>query len=203
MFDDPKARRAWRHFRLRVELMLSSVSSGVRRELLDDLAAHVRDMVARSPDGAGEYEKLKAALDRMGDPREFLAPLIGEAIFRDPRRDVGFGQAGRAMLALLSRGWSLAWRSASLLFAALFGALTILVAAGSLLDPTAVGLFRLGPDDVQLRLLGGEGGMPLLVPWIAIGLLALAAVSIGFVWRQARRLVFEILIGGGIENDPD
>jgi hypothetical protein len=203
MFDDPKARRAWRHFRLRVELMLSSVSRGVRHELLDDLAAHVRDMVAHGPDGAGEYERLQVALERMGDPREFLAPLIGEAIFRDPRRDVGFGQTGRAMLSLLSRGWHLAWRSMSVLLTALLGALTILVAVGSLLDSAAVGLFRLGPDEVQLRLLGGHGGVPLFMPWLAISLIALAMVSMAFAWRQARRVVLEVLMNGASENDRD
>jgi hypothetical protein len=202
MFDDPRARRAWRHFRLRVELMLSSVSSGVRRELLDDLAAHVRDRVAHDRDGAGEHERLKAALDRMGDPREFLAPLIGEAIFRDPRRDLGFGQAGRALLSLLSRGWLLAWRSAAVLFAALLSALAVLVAAGSLLEPAAVGLFQLGPDEFQLRLLGGRGGTPFLAPWLAIGLLALAAASMAMAWRQARRLVVKILTTRD-QNDRD
>jgi hypothetical protein len=176
--------------------MLSSVSGGVRRELLDDLGTHVRDLVAHGRDGAGEYERLRAALERIGDPREFLAPLVGEAIFRDPCRDAGFGQTGRAMLSLLSRGWRFAWRSASTLLAGLLGALATLVAFGSLLRPQAVGLFRLGPDDFGLRLLGGQGGVPLFTPWFAIGLLALAAVSIAFAWRQARRLVLEILMNG-------
>ena len=203
MFSDPQARAAWRQFRLRVELMLSSVSSSVRRELLDDLATHVRDLVAHSEDGAGEYEKLRVALERMGDPREFLAPLVGEAIFRDPGRDVGFGQAGGALLSLLSRGWRLAWRSATALLAALLGLFAILVAFGSLLDPEAVGLFRLGPDDIQLRLLGSRGGLPLFTPWFAIGLLALAAGSLAFAWRQARRLVLEILMNGASKHDDD
>ena len=201
MFSEPRARRAWRHFRLRVELMLSSVSGGVRRELVDDLAAHVLDLVAHGRDDAGEYERLRAALQRIGDPREFLAPLVGEAIFRDPPRDVGVGQAGRVLLSLLSRGWRLAWRSASVLLAAVLGALAILVAVGSMLGPEAVGLFRLGPDEIQLRLLGGQGGVPLFAPWLAIGLLVLAAVSGAFAWRQARRLVLEILTDGAPGND--
>jgi hypothetical protein len=196
MFSEPEARDSWRRFRFRVELMLSSVSGGVRRELLDDLASHVHDLVAHGQDGTSEHERLRAALERMGDPREFLAPLVGEAIFRDPRRDVGFGQAGRALLSLLSRGTRLAWRSASALLAALLGALAALVAVGSLLDPEKVGLFRLGPDDIHLRLLGGQGGVALFAPWFAIGLLALAAVSTAFAWRQARRLILEILMNG-------
>lgn len=201
MFSEPKARDAWRQFRFRVELMLSSVSGGVRRDLLEDLTAHVRDLVALGPDGASEHERLQAALERMGDPREFLAPLVGDAIFRDPRRDVGFGQAGRAMLSLLTRGWRLAWRSASALLAALLGALAALVAFGSLLDPQAVGLFQLGPDDIQLRLLGGQRGIALFTPWFAIGLLALAAASMAFAWRQARRLILEILMNGAPGHD--
>lgn len=203
MFSEPKARQAWRRFRLRVELMMSSVSRGVRRELLDDLASHVRDLVDHGQDGASEYERLRAALERMGDPRDFLAPLVGEAVFRDPRRDVGLRQAGRAMLSLLSRGWRLAWRSASTLLAVLLGALAALVAFGSLLDPGAVGLFRIGPDDIHLRLLGGQGGVPLFAPWFAIGLLALSAASIAYAWRQTRRLVLEILMNGATGNDRD
>jgi hypothetical protein len=203
MFREPKARRAWRHFRLRVELMLSSVSSGVRRELLDDLTAHVRDLVAHGSDSVGEYERLRAALERIGDPRDFLAPVIGDAIFRDPRRDVGFGQVGRALLSLFSRGWHVAWRAASVLLATVLGALAILVAIGSLLEPGAVGLFRLGPDDIQIRLLGGRGGVPLFTPWFAIGLSALAVVSMAFAWRQARRLLLQILMNGGFDHDCD
>jgi hypothetical protein len=196
MFSEPRARAAWRQFRFRVELILSSVSSSVRRELLDDLAAHVRELVAHDQDYTGEYEKLRAALERMGDPREFLAPLVGDAIFRDPRRDVGFGQAGRAMLSLLSRGSRLAWRSALALLATLVGALALVAALGSLLDPQSVGLFRIGPDDIQFRLLGGQAGAPLFAPWFALALLALATASTAFAWRQARRLVFEIMMNG-------
>lgn len=203
MFSEPEARHAWRQFRFRVELMLSSVSSGVRRELLEDLTAHVHDLVAHGPDRAGELERLRAALERMGDPREFLAPLVGEAIFRDPPRDVGIRQAVRAMLSLLSRGWRLAWRSASGLLAGLLGTLALLVAFGSLLEPDAVGLFRLGPDDIQLRLLGSPGGQPIFTPWFAIGLLALAAASITFAWWQARRLILEILMNGAPGHDRD
>lgn len=202
MFSDPRARRAWRHFRLRVELMLSSVSGGVRRELLDDLGAHVRDMVERGPENAGEYERLQAALGRIGHPREFLAPLIGEAIFRDPGRDLGLGGAGRAVLSLFSRGWHFAWRSALVLLAAVLGALMLVLAVGSLIDPSAVGLFRVGSDDVQLRILGGQGGVPLAVPWLAAGLLATGAASIALAWREARRLVVQILVNGASDHEP-
>ncbi len=203
MFNESDARSAWRKFRLRVELMLSSVSGRVRRELLDDLAAHVRELVSHGDPRASESARLHRALERMGDPREFLVPLVGEAIFRDPRRDLGIGQAGRAMLSLLARGSRLAWRSAAALLAALLGALAALVAFGNLLNPDAVGLFRLGPDDIHLRLFGGEGGEPLFAPWFALALLALAVASLAFAWRQARRLLVEILINGATGHRPD
>jgi len=196
MFTDRKARRAWRYFRLRVELMLSSVSRSVRRELLEDLAAHVREMVTDGPEGADEYERLQAALHRMGDPRDFLAPLIGDAILRDPGRDVGLAQRGRAILSLLARGSRVTWRSASTVIAAVLSALAMFIAFGSLLHPEAVGLFRLGPDDIQLRLLGSSGGVPMFTPWFAIGLIALSAALMVFAWRQARTLVLMIMMNG-------
>ena len=196
MFTDPRARGAWRHFSRQVESMLGSASPDARRELLDDLAAHVRDMVAHDPDGVSEYERLQAALDRMGDPREFLAPLLDDAILRDRREDVGAGQVRRATLSRVSRLWRFAWHSASTLLAVFLGATAILVAFGSLLSPDGVGLFGLGPDDIQLRLLGGQGGVPLFAPWFAIALVALAAASMAFAWRQARRLVIEMPMCG-------
>ena len=87
--------------------------------------------------------------------------------------------------------------------ACLLAAIAALIAVGSLLEPESVGLFRLGPDDIQLRLLGSRGGVPLFTPWFAVGLLALSAASIAVAWRQARKLVLEILMNGASHYDRD
>jgi len=104
MFEDPRARRAWRLFRLRADLMLSSVSASVRRELLEDLTAHVRDVLENDKTAATEYERLDAALQRIGDPKEFLAPLLAEAVFRNPPRDAGWAAAWRSLGLFAARG---------------------------------------------------------------------------------------------------
>ena len=57
MFSDARARRAVARFRMRATLMLSAVSPAVRRELIEDLDAHIQDLAAGMPDQGGESNK--------------------------------------------------------------------------------------------------------------------------------------------------
>jgi hypothetical protein len=200
MFDDPKARRAWSRYRLRVELMLSSVSPSVRRELIGDLAAHVRDAAADGPAHAGELDRVRAALKRLGDPREFLAPLVGDAVFRNAHRDAGPAQAWRAAAIALQRGSRLAWLVILIAGAIALSALFLVVSIGSLAWPDGAGVFRLSAEEIQIRLLpGGSGGARVLWPWLPIGLLAAAALLGGWAMLSGRRIVLEALAETGGE----
>lgn len=194
MFSDAQARRILRQFLLRAELMLGSVSAGVRRELIDDLSAHIQDLVASDAINIDELARLKAALARVGDPREFLAPLIDEAVFRLPHRDVGFASAFFAMMSLAARGWRLTLAASAIMLMALLGATALLISIGSLVRPENIGVFSIGADEVQIRILGGHGGAPVLAPWLSFGILALGALLICAAWRGARALVLELLL---------
>lgn len=193
MFSDPRARRAVARFRTRAKLMLSAVSPSVRRELIDDLDAHIQELVAGMPGPDSEFERVRAALDRMGDPREFLAPLVGEAIFRDPPRDFGIGQARSALAYGLKRGSRLTRQAVSIVLAGVFAALALLVSLGSLLLPENIGVFLTDPDTIQVRLLGGEGGEPLFAPWLAIALLGVGILVARQALAAGRHLALRIM----------
>jgi hypothetical protein len=195
MFSDPIARSIWRRFLLRAELTMSAVSANVRRELLEDLTAQVREIVAHDVSNASEAQKVAAALARVGDPHEFLAPLLADAVFRSPSLEVGPAQALRALAATVSRGSTRAASAGATLLAGGLAALFLLIGIGSLLRPESIGVFSLGPDDIQLRLFGGRGGSAVFAPWLAIGLVVGGLVIASRAAAAARRIVLELLAG--------
>jgi hypothetical protein len=130
----------------------------------------------------------------VGDPREFLAPLIDEAVFRVPHRDVGLANAVHALMSLVARGWRLSLRASAVMLAALLGAVALLISIGSLVRPENIGVFSIGADEIQIRILGGQGGAPVLAPWLSLGVFVLGAALMCAAWRGARALVLEILL---------
>lgn len=195
MFSDPRSRRAWRLFRLRTELMLGGVSGGVRRQILEDLAAHVRDIVANGDPAVAEHERVAEALARVGDPREFIAPLVADAVLNAQSASAGLGARWRAVVSSAALGGRRLAAAATVLASAAVGASLAIMAAGSLIFPQSIGVFTLGEDTVQLRILGasGETGTPLFAPWLALALGAIGAGLVWRAWRQARRIISEIL----------
>lgn len=195
MFDDPRARRAWRLYRLRTELMLGGVSSGVRRQILEDLAAHVRDIVAEGDPAVAEHKRVADALARLGDPREFIAPLLADAVLAERRRGAGLGARWRAVMSSAELGGRRLASALMVLASALVGASMAIMAVGSLIFPHSIGVFLLSEDAVQIRLFGlsDQTGTPLWAPWFALALGAFGCGLLWFAWRRARRIVSEIL----------
>ena len=191
MLSDRRARAAWRLFRARAEWMLGSVSAEARKELLSDLEAHVRDAVAEAP-GEDELAKLTAVLAQLGDPREFLAPLVAEAVFKRPRAGSKLLAPVQALLVALHGGARQAAVAAGHLISFIVGAALALMGAMRLVLPDGAGVFRLDADTIQVRLLGLDGGagVQILPAWLAV-LCAVAGLAIA-AWsldRSRRQLI--------------
>lgn len=154
MFKDARARRAWLLYFLRAEAVLSPLAGPVRRELIADLKAHVQDVLANERLEGDELQRLNAALARVGNPKEFLAPLVAEAVFRAPPRYGDTGMAMRTLSLYAARGTSYFLRATGLVLAAAGGACVALASLNSFLRPASAGLFLVGADEYSLRLLG-------------------------------------------------
>jgi hypothetical protein len=193
---DPRSRAAWRTFRMRAEFMLGSVSREARREILFDLDVHVEEAMRRAQDG-DEYLRLMAALDRLGDPRDFLAPLIADAVFKRPRAPGGAALAWRAVLLGAQRGARDLAFATGLLLLGLIGAATACMGVARLIAPERAGIFAIGPDSIQIRLLTGAGaeGVQVLPAWGALFAVAAGVGLVVFVARALKRLVTSYLIG--------
>jgi len=197
MFKDARARRAWRLYFLRAEAAMSPLSSSVRRELIDDLQAHVRDVLANDKTEGDELAKVQAALGRVGNPREFLAPLVADAVFRARPQHGSFAMTYRTLALYASRGTSYFLRALGLVLAAASGILIALAALNRLFRPESAGLFQLGADEYQLRVFGfGEAaGEQLLAPWLAVLLIAAGIAVVIWCVRVSRRFLLELIAG--------
>lgn len=121
MFKDARAKRAWLLYFLKVEAVLSPLAGPVRRELIQDLKAHVQELLASERLEGDELQRLNAALARVGNPKEFLAPLVAEAVFRKPPRYGDAGMALRTVALYASRGATYFARACGLVLAAATG----------------------------------------------------------------------------------
>lgn len=195
MFKDARARRTWNLYFLRAEAVLSPLSTSVRRELIDDLKAHVRDILANEKTAGDEVARLAAALERVGNPREFLAPLLADAVFRAPPQHGSFGMAYRTLSLYAARGTSYLLRTLGLVLAAAAGFVVALAALNSMLRPDRAGLFLLDSDTYQLRILGLSAGTgeQLLSSWMAVVLMAAGFALIAWTVRRARRMLMALI----------
>ena len=195
MFKDARARRAWNLYFLKAEAVLSPLATPVRKELIGDLQAHVQDILANEKIAGDEFARLQAALDRVGNPKEFLAPLLADAVFKSPPQHGSFAMTYRTLSLYASRGTSYLLRTLGLMFAAASGLIIALAALNSLLRPDHAGLFRIGEDEYQVRVMGfGDmGGEQLLAPWMAIVLIAIGATLLWWTARRVRRMLLELI----------
>lgn len=75
-FTDPAANRLWEDYFARVNRLLTH-SGADRKELLIDLEAHLADSLIANAQGT-EMERLQCALARLGQPEEYLRPLLAD-----------------------------------------------------------------------------------------------------------------------------
>ncbi len=195
MLKDARARRAWLLYFLRVEAVLSPLSAGVRRELIADLKGHVQEILANEPSEGDELARLNAALDRVGNPREFLAPLVAAAVFRAPPQFGSVGMTMRTLSLYAARGTTYFLRAFGLVLVAAAGFCVALASLNSLFRPESAGLFLLGSDEYQLRLfgLGASTGQQLLEPWMALLFMLTGGALVVLAVQRARRMLLELI----------
>lgn len=195
MFEDPKSRRAFLLFKLRTGLMLGGVSAAARRQLMEDLSAHLVDLVAHDNPATPEFERVSAAIARIGDPAEFLAPLIADAVL-DQRASQRTGW--RVVWYAMVRGGSRLAVALAIIAAIAVGGGLCLAAMGSFINPQRIGFFQLSDDLYQIRLLGlsSDGEAPVLYPYLSILALLVGGGMIAAALRRLRRLAHDILTSG-------
>ena len=76
VLNDPFARLVWRLYLLRARSVLAAAPAATRTELIGDLKNHLWEIMTPTEDRSEERKRLKSALARIGDPQDFLSPLL-------------------------------------------------------------------------------------------------------------------------------
>jgi hypothetical protein len=144
--SDKRSRLAWRLYFLRAEAALASAPAATRRELLADLRAHVSALLVNGGDAGAERDRLKAALHRVGDPKEFLSPLLATTTDA-PSRGAFIGRK-----ALYYGVRIAAFCGVALIVGAVFAFSVVLAlsASGSLIEPERFGVFQVGEGQLRI-----------------------------------------------------
>lgn len=195
MFSDPRARALWRRYHLRATYSLGAVAATARREMLDHLREHVKEALQASDSGAPEYDRLAVILERLGEPRDYLAPLVSEAILKRPGPPSPLAAAVDAIVA--------AWRLGSVMLAvalvyqllALAGAAIAILAFMRVVAPDMAGVFVLAPDNYQVRILGShDGGHQVMPLWAALLLFPIGLAIVGWTIARVRVLALSLVL---------
>lgn len=173
-FSDPAAARAWDAYFDEVTRRLRPLSRQRRREITDELVAHVLDGLDSEVEGS-ETDRLSTVLTRMGSPSAYLDDIVEDAA-RTAETGAGwrFGQGLRSLA-----------RRAGLGASYLLGLATLLMAIGKFFYPENVGLFRMTTGWIVAGYVDNEGATELLGAWFIPIMLLL---SIVFWYLLPRRL---------------
>jgi hypothetical protein len=196
-FSSIAARRVLLLHRLRVRHLLGSLPSRTRKVLMSDLDDHLAEVLDHL-DISNEDERLQTALKRLGDPRDFLAPLVGDALFGGEQSDDGFmAMVSNAVALAMSGAKSVTLLGINLVLG-FIGSGMILFCLTTLTRPGRAGVFEIAADQYQGRIWGYPTEDPSLLPvWgsLLIGVLGIAILYFVQNWLRnaARALIAQTL----------
>ena len=82
LFSDEIAQKIWNQYFLRVKFFSKSINSKIRQELKLEIQDHLYESFSRET-GESEAERLLNAIDKIGDPEEYIKPMVAERLLMD------------------------------------------------------------------------------------------------------------------------
>ena len=139
-FEDALSEKLWTGYFKRVKRILKSLPQAVREELLLELEGHLAESFDQSP-GDREPDRLQAALESIGDPEEFLRPLMADRLLEDASRTFSPRTILLAAVYNLSLGVFRFVMACVLGFGYLLAFMLVLSGLAKIVDPVHSGLF--------------------------------------------------------------
>jgi uncharacterized membrane protein len=196
VFDDARAKLKWRMFLLRARLVLDSLPKDAREDLIAELTAHAGEIALHAAPGMSEVEQADEIIARIGDPREFLAPLIADAVFRTAH-PISLGLIIDVFRLYAGRGIGHLSGAVLTVGIGVLGLASCVAAIGSMFAPDRVGVFRMENGGIRLPILGDVArygnGTQLLTPSAALLLLVCGLFLCWASLRVTRRAVVKLI----------
>ena len=192
--SDRRARLAWRLYFMRAESALAATPKATRQELLVDLRSYIGELMANDAESITERARLKSALQRVGDPKHFLSPLLSASAEDGVHNRIG--AVIRAGLYYATRVIVLCALALGVLIVIASSFALLLSALASLLDPERYGVFLVGESSLRI---GGSADLApgayrqLLSPIFAVPLAVMSAAALFWSALVARALVLRLV----------
>lgn len=187
-FNDPAAARAWRDYFAEVDRLLASVGAADRAELRADLETHLMDSFAEG-DG-GEADRLASTMRRLGEPADYLRPIIAEQLLERGTRSYAPVPIARGLYHSVKLGSTRAVVAAGFALGYIMLAIFALMAVLKPVWGDHVGLFREPDGKVSFGIVANStAASELLGLWIipiALLLTALLYIILTRTLRSAR-----------------
>lgn len=184
-FSDPAARALWNDYVAQVDRMVALIGPEAA-ELSEDLRAHLADSFASDTSGS-EVDRLRRAIERLGQPSEFLRPMLADELIERGARTYDPSLISRGLYHTIRSGSRRAFSAvafaAGYVVLAIFGAMTLLKPFFG----NHIGLIR-GPNgSLTFGLVTDGAGEELLGLWSIPLTLALCALLYVLLTRALRR----------------
>jgi uncharacterized membrane protein len=89
-FQDPIAEKIWRQYFNRLDRLLRPLDETQKRELTLEIKGHLLESFAADQTGA-EAERLLNAIERLGEPEEFIRPMLADKLLTKASRTLSPG----------------------------------------------------------------------------------------------------------------
>ncbi len=184
LFTQPEALAIWDRFFGRIKTICRPLPDDAQRELILELEDHLYESFRAQP-GESEVEKLAIAIENMGDPDEFVRPLVADHQLAAAGRTMDPRSVFLGLLYNTSRGAKAV--AASFLYGLgyLLSLGFLLVAIGKPFSPDRVGLFARSGGGLVMGILDQPpaGSTELLGYWIIpVGIV----LSVVIYWTLTR-----------------
>lgn len=162
-FQDDAATREWRDYFGEVDRLLRPLTATRREEVRDELVAHVLDGMDVET-GNDDATRLRAVLNRLGPPAEYLDRVAGDMASEDDH----------SRTWKLKRGLALLGRNAALVSTYLLGLIALLLAIAKPFFPDNVGFYRMPGGWYMAGYVDVGDATELVGYWLVPAMLALA-----------------------------
>jgi hypothetical protein len=175
-FVDPAAQRCWDSYFAEVDRLLLRGGGGAA-DLRGDLEAHVVDSMTASP-GGSELEQLRAALARLGQPIDYLRPILADELIDRGTRSYNPLTIARGLVYAIKAGSRRAAVAAAFVIGYLLLAVLTAMAVLKPLWGEHVGLFRHNDGSISAGIIATSADAHELLGWWSIPIAFVLAAAL-------------------------
>lgn len=188
-FDNPAMVKLWDAYFTEYD-RLSAPLGDEGRELRADLEGHVLESMGAQTANGDPVEQLKAALEKLGRPIDYLHPILGDRYIARATRTFSPVAVGKGLFHSILSGGGRLLAASLLALGYMFIAIFVIIALSKPFWPENVGLFRAPDGTIAAGIVARTAGYQEVLGWWSIPVaLALAILIYVLLTKGLGRLI--------------